>query len=64
MNGTTSSHRNVWYLPVPGESRNWLPPTEVQQSTNATIRAALAARTGRHHLRVVRAEDVAVPHVE
>ena len=34
--GTTSSQRWVWYMPVAGESRNWLPPTEVQQSTNTT----------------------------
>jgi len=26
IQGTTSLHRYEWYMPVPGESTNWLPP--------------------------------------
>jgi hypothetical protein len=35
--GTISSHRYEWYCPVPGESRHWLPPYLVHESTNTTI---------------------------
>jgi hypothetical protein len=35
--GTISSHRYEWYRPVPGESRNWLPPYAVQPSAKTTI---------------------------